>query len=322
MSPVDLDQERRARLRKQRSRRLAAIMRIIGLITAPLPDEALPPPLPPVVESDPSRRRRGGQGSGRESEVLNQLGRLAADTTDEAESDAYVGALPGLAASLVPSAGPALRAALPALIDGMRCAATVLRSCPETRPLISALPAVVRRTAERVGRDALLGRPVAPHHCVRVLAESAREELVRATFEAEAPPPTKRPLVYVHARTTPIRPARLLTTPSGWRVLDRGLEGRRRDDPPVLMRRIFAMTDDNVQRMLDGLAPKDAEGNSIHLHHRGQYANYRLDEYTAAEHRALGLHEPGRVSQIDRYAFAAQRGRHWVTRARAFLLAQ
>ncbi|MGE2736330.1 HNH/ENDO VII family nuclease [Mycolicibacterium vaccae] len=322
MPSFETDEERAARIRKQRNRRLAAIMRIFGLIATPLPDVALPPPLPPVVEVDRDRRKPGGQGGSRESEVMNRLGRLATSTRDDAESDAYIGALPSLATTMVPWAAPALRTALPALASRLCCAAAILRESPETRPLIRTLPVVALRTAEQVGRDARRGRPVTTDRCVRVLADTAHRELSRAALDAEAPPPGGRARIYIHARTKPVRPARLLTTPSGWRVLDRGLAGRRRDDPPVLMRRIFAMTADNLQRMLDGLAPKDARGEPIHLHHRGQYAHYRLDEYTATEHRTLGLHEPGRDSLIDRYAFAGQRGRHWVSRARAYLRAE
>lgn len=317
MPSFDTDEERKARMRKQRNRRLAAIMRIFALIATPLPDKALPPPSPPVVEVDRDRRRPAGAGGRRESEVMSRLGRLAASTRDDAESDAYIGALPGLAATMIPAAAPAL----PALTTRLRGAAMILRQSPETRPLIRSLPVVALRTAEQVGRDARRGRPVTTDRCIRVLADTAHRELSRAALAAEAPA-AKRTRIYLHARTKPVRPARLLTTPSGWRVLDRGLAGRRRDDPPVLMRRIFAMTDDNLQRMLDGLAPKDARGEPIQLHHRGQYANYRLDEYTATEHRTLGLHEPGRDSQIDRYAFAGQRGRHWVSRARAYLRAE
>jgi hypothetical protein len=103
-------------------------------------------------------------------------------------------------------------------------------------------------------------------------------------------------------------------------VRDRGLEGRRRDDiRPGLVRRIFPVTDANLARMLEGRAPRDASGRPIVLHHRGQYANYFVDEYTVDEHRRLPLHEPGRDSSIDRTVFAEQRARYWVTRARKLL---
>jgi hypothetical protein len=128
---------------------------------------------------------------------------------------------------------------------------------------------------------------------------------------------------YNHSATPPVRPPRDAATPSGGRVRDRGLEGRRPDDPlPGLKRppnRIFLLTDANLKSMLEGRAPTGTDGKKVQLHHRGQYRNYRLDEYTATEHASLGLHEPGRDSEIDRRLFAEQRARYWVTRARELL---
>ena len=114
--------------------------------------------------------------------------------------------------------------------------------------------------------------------------------------------------------------------PSGEIVRDRGLEGTRPSDiRPDMIRRsgtVFDYTAKNLQRMLDGKAPIDINGKPTELHHRGQFHNYKVDEYTAAEHRTLPLHEKDRDSEIDRFVFAEERARYWVERARGILNAR
>jgi hypothetical protein len=187
---LETDEELKKRLRKQRNRRLAAIMRIFSLITSPLPGPAVPPPPVVVVESD--RQKRGGQGGGREtefelaalpeSEVMKRLGGLIALTENEADAEAYAGALPMLAAKLVPAAAPALTRAAPAMVGGISCAARILRKDEATRNLVRLLPNVAHRTALQVGQRASRGQPVSPNTCARILAETAVKVL------REAPP--------------------------------------------------------------------------------------------------------------------------------------
>ena len=107
-------------------------------------------------------------------------------------------------------------------------------------------------------------------------------------------------------------------------MVDRGREGRRSDDPQRGLMRgsdVFERSDANLQRMLDGKPPIGTDGKPVQLHHRGQYKNYRLDEYTDTEHHKLPLHERDRDSEIDRRAFDGQRKRYWRTRAREILRA-
>jgi Xanthomonas XOO_2897-like deaminase len=187
----ETDDERHKRLRKMRNLRLAAIMRIFGLIATPLPAPALPTSAP-VVEVDPRKRKNGGgQGGSREfsdarpgESVMDHLGRLAASTPDEAEAEAYVGALPALAAASVPSASPALIGAVPEFVTGMSTAARILRQHVATRGLVTYLPAVARRATLRINRRAAAGRHVTPELCSRMLAETAVEVLSEAAPEA------------------------------------------------------------------------------------------------------------------------------------------
>jgi hypothetical protein len=143
-------------------------VRIGGMIYQPLPDVALPVPPPPVVEVD---RKKKGSGS-KESELwfheMTRLGRLAATCRNDAEAEAYVGALPTLAACLAPGAAAPLMAATPRLSRGLSDATRLLRSHPATRDMVAALPAATRNAALRLARQA---RPVTPDTCARILAE-------------------------------------------------------------------------------------------------------------------------------------------------------
>lgn len=148
-----------------------------------------------------------------------------------------------------------------------------------------------------------------------------------STPPSTPPAPPRRPgwsgPVYNHSNTPPVRPPRDVVTPSGGRIRDRGLEGRRpTTDPMRGMQRphLFEPTDANLKRMLEGRAPVGKDGQKVQLHHRGQYANNRLDEYSPSEHlRELPLHELGRDSEIDHDVWPEQRSRYWVTRARQIL---
>lgn len=195
LGEAETDEDFKKRLRKLRNRRLAAIMRIFGLITQPLPGHALPPP--PVVVVEPDRQKRGGQGgkggspetefaARPEGAVMERLGSLAAATTREADAEAYVGALPMLAATLVPAAAPAIIGAAPVLIGGMSSAARILRESQATRDLVRSLPNVAHRTAQRIGRRANSGRPITPNRCARILADTAVEVLSEAALETGA----------------------------------------------------------------------------------------------------------------------------------------
>lgn len=77
----------------------------------------------------------------------------------------------------------------------------------------------------------------------------------------------------------------------------------------------------NRERMSKGLAPKDANGKSIELHHIGQKSNAGLAELTNDEHHRRGndvvLHNKSKVSEIDRKEFNEDRKTHWISRSRS-----
>jgi len=74
----------------------------------------------------------------------------------------------------------------------------------------------------------------------------------------------------------------------------------------------------NIERMKEGLAPLDKNGDTYELHHIGQEQDSPLAELRFEEHRGaenftkLHVHQE---SHIDRSAFESERAEHWKQRA-------
>jgi hypothetical protein len=154
----------------------------------------------------------------------------------------------------------------------------------------------------------------------------------QSTDSPGSPPPVPHPQAATPAPSQTTGPGAPAAAPGGtptptWindlKPLAAQGAGRRPDDPlPGLQRaRIFdpAKEKENLENMLSGRPPTGVDGKPVTLHHRGQYRNYFLDEYTQTEHQSLPLHEQGRDSEIDRGEFAGQRERYWRTRGRDIL---
>jgi hypothetical protein len=124
--------------------------------------------------------------------LMEHLGHAAAEAESEAEAEAFLGALIPLAARVFPRVAPAIMRAAPNLIRGVTRAARTLRRSPTTRPLVRALPTVVRRTAASLNRQAAQGRPATPRAAVRTLAQqtgqvlSSPQQCVRAYQRSRA----------------------------------------------------------------------------------------------------------------------------------------
>lgn len=75
----------------------------------------------------------------------------------------------------------------------------------------------------------------------------------------------------------------------------------------------------NKERMEQGLAPLEKNGNPIELHHIGQKNDSPLAELTQEQHRSKEnysiLHDTKKDSEIDRKAFDNERENHWKARA-------
>lgn len=109
--------------------------------------------------------------------LMEHLGHAAAEAESEEEAEAFLGALIPLAARIIPRVAPTIMRAAPSLIRGVTGAARALRANPATRPLVRALPTVVRRTAANLAQQAQKGRPVTPQAAVRALARQTSRVL-------------------------------------------------------------------------------------------------------------------------------------------------
>jgi hypothetical protein len=102
--------------------------------------------------------------------LMEHFGHAASTAESEAEAEAFVGALVPLAARVIPRLAPAVMRAAPQLIRGVARVTRTLRRNPATRPLVRAVPTIVRRTTANLARRAARGQPVTPQVAVRTLA--------------------------------------------------------------------------------------------------------------------------------------------------------
>ncbi len=109
--------------------------------------------------------------------LMEHLGHAAAEAESEAEAEAFIGALVPLAAKLIPKVAPMIMRAAPQLIRGVSSMVRTLRRSPGGRPLVRAVPQVVRRTAASLARQSAAGAPVGPGRAVRTLANQAAHVL-------------------------------------------------------------------------------------------------------------------------------------------------
>ena len=109
--------------------------------------------------------------------MMEHLGHAAAETHSEAEADALAGAMVPLSARAVPQAAPSIMRASPGLVCGLAGVVRTLRRSPATRPLVRAVPAIVRTTATSIARQAARGAVVTPQTAVRTLARQTARVL-------------------------------------------------------------------------------------------------------------------------------------------------
>lgn len=117
--------------------------------------------------------------------LMEHMGHAAAEAESEAEAEAFIGALIPLATSVLPRLLPAaarlaprvlpqaanvMRRVAPQLVRGVAGVTRALRRSPTTRPLVRAIPTVVRRTAANIAQQVARGQPVTAQGAVRTLA--------------------------------------------------------------------------------------------------------------------------------------------------------
>jgi hypothetical protein len=109
--------------------------------------------------------------------LMEHLGHAAAEAESEAEAEAFLGALIPVAARLLPRVAPTIMRAAPGLIRGVASVGRTLLRNPTVRPLVRALPTVVRGTVADVARQVARGQPVTPQTAVRSLARQTARVL-------------------------------------------------------------------------------------------------------------------------------------------------
>lgn len=109
--------------------------------------------------------------------AMEHLGRAAAEAEDEAHAEAFIGPLIPLGLQLARATMPALARATPQLIKAAANMTRVLRADPATRPLVRAVPGIVRGTMQNLARQCAGGGRPTPPAAVRALATQAARTL-------------------------------------------------------------------------------------------------------------------------------------------------
>jgi hypothetical protein len=109
--------------------------------------------------------------------VMEHLGRAAAEAKDEAQAESFIGALVPLALSQARRSAPSIIGAAPQLIQGAANVTRTLRRNPATRPLVRAMPTIVRSAAIDLARQANAGRRPSAPVAARILANQTARTL-------------------------------------------------------------------------------------------------------------------------------------------------
>jgi hypothetical protein len=108
-----------------------------------------------------------------DAELMAHLSTRAAQTSSDAEAEAFLGALVPMASKLIPRATSVLARNAPALIRGTSALGRRLRRSPATRRFVMAMPVILQRTAQSLADQAASGRPVTADVAVSTLARIA-----------------------------------------------------------------------------------------------------------------------------------------------------
>jgi hypothetical protein len=129
--------------------------------------------------------------------MMEHLGHMAVQAESNGEAFAFLAPLLPLAlkalplaskigAKLLPKVASKVVKVAPKLIKGVNAAAKTLRNNPATKPLVQALPQVVRRTAADLAQQVAQGKAIDGNVAVRALANQTAKLLSdpRATVQA------------------------------------------------------------------------------------------------------------------------------------------
>ncbi len=139
--------------------------------------------------------------------LMEHLAHAATEAESEEEAEAFIGALIPLAARLLPRVAPAIMRMTPGLVRGVAGITRTLRQNPTTRPLVRAVPTIVRRTVSSIDRQSRSGRPVTAQQAVRLLARQTAQTLGNPRQCAQALQRSRVLDRRYHAGVAPRRPA-------------------------------------------------------------------------------------------------------------------
>jgi hypothetical protein len=109
--------------------------------------------------------------------LMEHLGHAASEAATEEEAEAFIGALIPLAASLIPKVAPVVMKAAPQLIKAASNVAGSIMKSPTVKPLVRAVPNIVRRTVADVSRQVAQGKPITTQGVVRTFAGNTAKVL-------------------------------------------------------------------------------------------------------------------------------------------------
>jgi hypothetical protein len=120
--------------------------------------------------------------------LMEHLGHAASEAESEGEQFAFLAPLLPLAlkalplaakvgAKLLPKAASLVAKAAPKLLKGVRGVAKTLASNPATKPLVQAIPQIVRKTTVDLARQVAAGKPMNSDIALRTLARDTAQVL-------------------------------------------------------------------------------------------------------------------------------------------------
>ncbi len=138
--------------------------------------------------------------------MMEHLGHAIMEAESESEAEAFARAIVPVAAHRIPHAAPALKRAAPQLLRGVSNVAKTLLKHPSTRPLVRALPTIVRNVAKQIARQSHGGRvAISPKHAVRILAHHTAKTLGSPKRAVAAYQRSKALDHHLHRAGSPVR---------------------------------------------------------------------------------------------------------------------
>jgi hypothetical protein len=136
------------------------------------------------VEGEFEMEEEAGAPATASQAVGARRAQVASRAQTELEAEAMIGA--ATVAAISPADRAALRRIVPQLVRGTAILTRILRRRRVTRPVVTAVPTIVNRTAQTLVQQASAGRPVTRQLAGRVMAQQTRRVLTNPRTCARA----------------------------------------------------------------------------------------------------------------------------------------